>query len=852
MLRPRDLTQIPAVYRYGAAIFGVVGATAVRFTLAPYVGSRLPFVVFYFAVIPSAWHLGLGPSLMAIALATVSAWTFFIPSFRGFGIAMVTDLIGATFFVVVNLVIVWFAEVSRIIRRRLELEVAERVRAEAIITEQVHRAEFGRDIGLALTSGPTLATVLDRCVALTVLRLGGTQARIDTVGETGLGLDSKPSAGDPNSNDRDDAIVDLDKVGPMVRGLVGRIASERLPLLTNSLEEDSGSFQRSWAIQEKMVALAGCPLVVEDRLIGVWTLFSQTPLTRSTLEAMESVANPLALGIERKRAEENLRVGEARKAAILETSLDAIITMNHLGKVVEFNPAAERIFGVAAASIRGRDLSEMIMPPRFRAAHHQGLEHYLTTGEAAILDRRIEVQAVRADGTEFPVELAVARIPIAGQPMFTAHIRDIGARKLAEEALRSAKRDAEEANQAKDRFISILSHELRTPLNPIALTVDSILRKIEPDDDLRDDLESIRHYVGKEARLIDDLLDVTRIARGKMSLRTEIADAHHLIEQAVGRCVDDFSAKSLRVVIDLQADHHLIQADPNRLRQVFWNLIKNAVKFTLGGGSITVRSRNEAIVSGPQTPDLTESSRHLIVEVSDDGIGIDPADLPRIFEAFQQGEPSTHRQFGGLGLGLAICSGVVEGLGGQISVRSDGKGLGTTFTVRLRSLKSPLVLPEGSTTSPASNPDVSHPSFSTRAVPASGADSKEEASLEVLVVEDEPTTIRLMSRLIRGLGHQVTTAETIAEASRWVDGSKRFDLVVSDIGLPDGTGLDLMRRIRATRGMLPGIALTGYGTVEDIEQSRLAGFSAHMTKPIDFNQLETLIRQVAGSVPLAP
>jgi len=852
MLRPRDLTQIPTAYRYGAAVFGVVWATAVRFSLSPYVDNRLPYVVFYLAIIPSAWHLGLGPSLLAIALATLSASTFFIPPFHEFGIAMVTELIGAAFFVVVNLVIVWFAEVSRIIRRRLEREVAERVRAEAIITEQVYQAEFGRDIGLALTSGPTLATVLDRCVALTVLHLGGTQARIDTVDESGLNFESRPSDVDPNSEGRDDAIFDFNKVGPMVRGLLGRIALERLPLLTNSLEEDSGSFQRSWAIQEKMVALAGCPLVVEDRLIGVWTLFSQTPLTRSTLDAMESVANALALGIERKRAEENLRIGEARKTAILETSLDGIITMNHLGKVVEFNPAAERIFGVDAASVRGRDLSEMIMPPRFRAAHHQGLAHYLATGEAAILDRRIEVQAVRADGTEFPVELAVGRIPIAGPPMFTAHIRDISARKQAEEALQSAKRDAEEANQAKDRFIAVLSHELRTPLNPIALTVDSILRTTGPNDELRSDLESIRHYVGREARLIDDLLDVMRITRGKMSLRTEVADAHHLIEQAVGRCADDFSAKSLRLTIDLRADHHQIEADPNRLRQVFWNLITNAVKFTPNGGSITVRSRNEAIVGGPQPLDPVAFSGPLIIEVSDDGIGIDPADLPRIFEAFQQGESSTHRRFGGLGLGLAICGGLVEALGGQISARSGGKGLGTTFTVRLHALESPPISPEDSTALSASAAHGFPIPIATPDVPASQAESKEGASLEVLVVEDEPTTIRLMSRLIRGLGHQVTTAETIAEASRWVDGSKRFDLVVSDIGLPDGNGLDLMRRIRSTRGTLPGIALTGYGTQEDIEQSRLAGFSAHMTKPIDFNQLETLIRQVAGSVPLAP
>ena len=841
-------------FRYSAAVLGVAVATVGRLALTPLVGNRLPFVVFFLAMVPIAWDLGVGPSLLAILLATLAGTTFFIPPFHEVGVTMVTDLIGIALFVLVNLVIVMFAEANRVARRRLEAEVQERVRAEATIREQMHRAEFARDIDLALTSSPSLAAVLDRCVGLTVRHLGGDRARIITL--------SVP-AGLASDQDRDGPHDDQLKPEDLGRGLIGRIAAERRPHLTNRLNDDSGSFNRNRATRDGMLALAGCPLVVEDRLVGVWLLFSRTPLGQATLEAMESAASSLALGIERKRAEEELRIGEARKTAILETSLDGIITMDHRGRVVEFNPAAERIFGHSALSIQGRELAEIVMPGHLRSSHRQGLAHYLTTGEGPILNRRIEVSALRADGAEFPAEITVARIPIPGPPLFTAHIRDISDRTRNEEALRSAKRDAEDANQAKDRFIAVLSHELRTPLNPISLTINSILGKTAEGaegNELRHDLELIRHYVGIEARLIDDLLDVMRIVRGKMPLLREVVDAHQLIQQAVTICGADLEAKHLHLDLDLEARNHAIHADANRVCQVFWNLIKNAVKFTPGSGSVTIRTRNAPNPSpdlGPLEPDEPDRSPHdLIIEVVDTGIGIEPEVLPGIFEAFQQGDSSIVRQFGGLGLGLAICQGVVEGHGGTLTASSIGKDRGSTFTVRLRALANPAAgATDSASTIPrefavgSPRPVATHftptgPVAGPAAAPTT-VDSV-AASLQVLLVEDEPATIRLMSRLLRGLGYQVTAAESVAEAAEHVAGSQRFDLIVSDIGLPDGTGHDLMRQVRATRGELPGIALTGFGTEEDIEQSRQSGFAAHMTKPIDFNQLESLIRLVVG------
>jgi CheY-like chemotaxis protein len=324
--------------------------------------------------------------------------------------------------------------------------------------------------------------------------------------------------------------------------------------------------------------------------------------------------------------------------------------------------------------------------------------------------------------------------------------------------------------------------------------------------------------VNLQARLIDDLLDVMRIVRGKMPLHWEVADGHRLIDQAIQICRSEVFCGELRLELDLAATHRHVNADPARLQQVFWNLIKNAVKFTPEGGTITIRTRNED----------GQGVEHLVVEVSDTGIGIEPEVLPRIFDPFQQGETTITREFGGLGLGLAICKGIVDAHGGTIGVESGGKGRGTTFRVVLKALPEQAVGGDGEPVGGSLESDRRHPS-----------------PLRVLVVEDEPATLRLMARLIRGLGHAVTTAGTIASAYEVFEAGE-FDLIVSDIGLPDGTGLELMRRVVALRGRIAAIALTGYGMEDDIIRSREAGFTAHMTKPIDFNKLEAMIRQVAN------
>jgi PAS domain S-box-containing protein len=941
-------------------------------------------------------------------------------------------------------------------------DITDRRQAEATIAEQVRLAQFGRDVGRALTRGGTMAEVLDLCVEATVRHLDGAFARIWTLDEAGETLELRASAGMYTHVDGPHARV------PVGRFKIGMIAQERKPHLTNAVIGDPQVPAQDWARAEGMVAFAGYPLVVEDRLVGVLAMFARHVLSDAALRMMGSVADEIALGIERKRSEERLHrqrewlrvtlasigdaviatdvdgnvtflnavaeeltgwpqreaegkplaevfqiineltraevespviralregravglanhtiliardgsersiddsaapirdeagsimgavlifrdiverrkaeraleASEARKASILESSLDAIITINHEGRVIEWNPAAERTFGFERAAALGREMCELIIPPSLREAHRRGLAHYLRTGEGPVLGRRFETTAIRAgDGEEFPVELAINPIETAGSPLFTAHVRDITEAKRAEQALRerehrfhslaesipqlawmarpdghlywynrrwyeytgttpeqmegwgwqavhdpktlptviegwkkslatgepfdmvfplragdgsfrpfltrimpvkgedgrivqwfgtntdisdqlrieeelrAAKEEAESANRAKTQFLAVLSHELRTPLNPILLAASSMLERPADPEELRPTLEMIRQNVLLQARLIDDLLDVMRIVRGKMPLHWEVADCHKLIGQAVQICRSEILGHVLRLEIHAEARRRHVNADPARLQQVFWNLIRNAIKFTPEGGAVTIRTRD---IDDPSHPEGL-----VVVEVSDTGIGIEPAVLPLIFDPFQQGETTITRKFGGLGLGLAICKGIVDAHGGTIAAESQGKGQGTTFRVILKALPDPAAEEEGRP--PRNQPE---------------SDPAPPSSLRILAVEDEPTTLRLMARLLRRLGHEA--------ASTYANGT--FDLIISDIGLPDGTGLDLMRRAVALRGPIPAIALTGYGMEEDIRRSREAGFTAHLTKPIDFTKLESMIRQVA-------
>ena len=393
--------------------------------------------------------------------------------------------------------------------------------------------------------------------------------------------------------------------------------------------------------------------------------------------------------------------------------------------------------------------------------------------------------------------------------------RDITARKQAEEALGLARDAAEAANRAKDDFLAIISHELRTPLAPTLLAATVLL--VSPlSPDARRRVEAIRRNVELEARLVEDLLDGARMMHGGLSMDFGVVDVHEEISQAVEICRGDADAAGLAVELDLSAPAHHTRGDGMRIKQICWNLIRNAAKFTPAGGRLTIRSANPAVAG---------AGGRLVVEFRDCGIGIAPEALARIFDPFAQGDAAPRGPRGGLGLGLAIGRGLAEAHGGRLTAESPGKGLGTTFRLELETLPGP-----------APGPGL------PAEVPAPGLPAPGGNRLSILIVEDNADTLEFLGLILGLRGHDVTSAATMAAALAAF--RPDFDLILSDIELPDGSGHDLIRVLNACCPT-PAIALSGFGSEEDVRQSLDAGFAEHLTKPVEVPRLEAAIRRVA-------
>jgi signal transduction histidine kinase/ActR/RegA family two-component response regulator len=401
---------------------------------------------------------------------------------------------------------------------------------------------------------------------------------------------------------------------------------------------------------------------------------------------------------------------------------------------------------------------------------------------------------------------------------------DITERKHAEEALDLARKQAETANRSKDRFLAVLSHELRTPLTPVLARLALMKRDPSLASSLRGGLEVIRRNVEMEARLIDDLLDMTRLARGQLKLQMERVDVHDKIHAALAIYECDLNARKQTISVELRAENHFVRGDGVRLQQIFWNLIGNAVKYTAEGGHIAVRSEN---IAG-------EGEGSVRIEVSDDGIGIAPDVMGRIFDPFEQGEQTLTRRYGGLGLGLSISRSLVERHGGTLVAHSNGKGTGSTFTVQLAAASAPKDEPC----------DAPIREIKSAAAEPAGTSAHLEHH-RILLVDDNLDTLRVMARLLRMNGHQVITADSVTSAL--AEGRERIDLLITDIGLPDGTGWELMRQL-CQRGLRRGIAISGFSTDEDYRRSRDAGFGEHLCKPINPEDLEQAIQRAWGEV----
>lgn len=505
----------------------------------------------------------------------------------------------------------------------------------------------------------------------------------------------------------------------------------------------------------------------------------------------------------------------AQLAAIVASSHDAIIGKNLQGIITSWNAGAEAIFGYTAAEAIGHSVTMLI--PDGRRDEEPGIIERIRRGE--MVDHYETIRQGK-DGRLLDISLTVSPIrDDRGVVIGASKIaRDITLRKQAEEEIARARDEAQAALRAKDDFLAALSHELRTPLNPVLLLASDGARDESLPEDLRADFEIIRKNVELEARLIDDLLDLTRISRGKLALERRRLDLHEMVRGALAIVQDEAKRKRIRMVCDFSAPRSGVFGDPARLQQIFWNVLKNAVKFSPEGSCVTICTRTN------------EERDEIEIAIADSGMGLTKSELAGLFRSFSQGEHAAsggaHR-FGGLGLGLAIARLLTGMHGGRIRAESPGRDRGAVFTVDF-----PLDAPgaSGRPDAGAEALTITAGGFKTSVI--SGA-----ALGQILIVDDHDPTRRTLAHLLARRSYRVVTAGTAAEA-RLMAGRMEFDLVISDIGLPDGDGYELMTGLRAAYPHLRAIALSGYGTNEDIARSRRSGFDDHLIKPIDIRQLE--------------
>jgi len=511
--------------------------------------------------------------------------------------------------------------------------------------------------------------------------------------------------------------------------------------------------------------------------------------------------------------------------AVLEQVAEAVVVCDAAGRIVR---ASEHAYRLSGESLLLEPFAKMF-PLTFAAGRFPDVASFLAQPLAGRRLRGVDATLARNRGDrDERCELILSAGPMwDGEKRVVGSVitlTDVTARKRAEDELRQAKLAAEEANRAKDRFLATLSHELRTPLTPVLAVVSALERDGRLREGVRDSLAMVRRNVELEARMIDDLLDLTRIEHGRLELQLADCDIAQILDHALQTCAEELVARRINLIEDIAVDGGRLAADAPRLTQVFWNLLKNAIKFTPEGGTITLRARRVPASGGGS----------IRVEVADTGVGIEPEDLAHVFDAFEQGHADGARRLGGLGLGLAISRTLVERHGGRVTAASKGRGKGAAFTVELPLQPAPATPEDGDGRTAGRGSD------------GDGRQPAPAAPLRILLIEDHPDTASALADLLKMIGHRVTIAGSIAQAldeAARADGA--LDLVISDLGLPDGSGHDLMRELAGRYG-LGGIALSGYGMEEDIRQSREAGFGRHLTKPVTLAALEVAIAEAAA------
>lgn len=754
---------IVSLKSFGLAILIVLGAIAVRAFLDPWLDGRLPFLTLFagigVAVFFCRWRATAAAALIGFLLV---AYFFVTPRYTG--LSLNTWIIGSTGFVILTTGIIVLGEMLHRSRLRVALELAEREKREQSLMEQTrqlreaqklsHIGSWYWDAGTDITTG---SEELYRIYGL-----------------------------DP--------------------------ARDALPTFTGQ----RGTFYsvETWeklnhAVQETLRTGLGYKLDIEAFCAGnkIWVT-ARGERVHGSDGSISGLRGTVQDVTERKAAEEALQLSTQRIEIVKDIAEVGFWFCDLPFRTLEWDSVVKEHFWLPPDASVDIELFYELLHPDDRERTRRRIEHAITKRERFEMDYRAvspqdgRIKWIRAIGCGFYAD--------DGTPVrFDGATFDITENRRVETVLRESEIAARAASAAKDAFIAQLSHELRTPLTPVLMTAGALQEDPSLSDDVRQQLRMIERNVALEARLIDDLLDITRITHGKLILRTEPCHVHFLLRQVVEMVQEEAREKGVTVSLGLQAAKAQLPGDPTRLQQVFWNILRNAVKFSPRGGAVVIRSRD--------IPPHQEAGDVLCIEIEDQGMGFDAQVKARMFEPFEQGSTARDSRYPGLGLGLAISRAIVMLHRGTVEAHSEGPGKGARFTVCLPgAVQESPGMESGTSGGPLEDPLL-------------------ETPLRLLLVEDHEQSLQVLTRLLIRAGHSVvgvgTKADALARASE-----SEFDCVVSDLGLPDGTGHELMKLLREQRG-LKGIALSGYGTDLDQQNSRDAGFIAHLTKPIRFAEL---------------
>ncbi len=665
-------------------------------------------------------------------------------------------------------------------------DITDRRQAEDNLAERVRLMAMSAEVGAALTQGDRLTHVLERCLQALVDSLNGGVAGIWTLDAETQRLMLEASAGRSTPIDGSHAGV------PVGDAEIGLIARERKSHFTNDLGGDPRVPDQDWAQREGMVAFAGFPLNVEDRLVGVMALFARQPLTQQTLEAMATVADQIALGIERKWAGQQvvrLLELEQERSERLRQVAAASLTINSANTPTSvldvFRAEARRIIGTTQSDL----FLQAEKPPL------DGQLHAALVGHGGrLLGHIVLAGKTRGSFTKDDEAILIQLAHMAAVAYDNARLYE----------------ELRESDRRKDEFLVTLAHEMRNPLAPIRNAIH-VMRLAGDDRSAIDESRAmIERQVLQLVRLVDDLLDLSRVRRGLIDLRSEQIELETVLTVAVEISRPLIEQSGHELTLALPQEPIPLVADPTRMVQVFSNLLNNAAKYTEPCGHIWISAQRE--------------TDWVTVRVRDNGLGIPTDMLTRIFELFTQVDQTTERSQGGLGIGLTLVKRLVELHGGTIQARSDGPGRGSEFELRL---------------------PISARQQATKSVAVNGECSGPRRSLRILVVDDNRDAAESLGMMLDFMGNDVRTANDGLEAVS-LAASFNPDVVFMDIGLPSINGFEAAHRMRKQPGGQNRliVALTGWGQEEDRRRAHEAGFDQHIVKPVNPETLEQLLDEL--------